>query len=585
MPNRLADETSPYLRLHADDPVDWYPWGEEAFARARDLRLPIFLSIGYASCHWCHVMHRESFRDSAVAEALNDRFVPIKVDRESRPDVDELYMAYVVAANGHGGWPMSVFLTPQLLPIFGGTYFPPEPAHNLPSFLQVLDDVAEAFGHRPHVADNTAEEAMEYLRVLFTPPLPDTISRGLLHRSADALLGVSDPVHGGFGGAPKFPQSPVLDFLLAYHRLTADDRALACAEKTLRAIVRGGIYDQAGGGIARYTIDDSWLIPHFEKMLYDNAQLLTSLAAMQAAKPDSEWESAIRATAAFLERDLATPDGLFVSSLSADTLGEEGATYVWTRDELAALLSADELALAEDTLGVSAEGNWEGRTILTRTAGREHEPEAVDALLGKLLDARQQRPQPAADTKVLVSWNALAARGLLDAGAALYDEGLTGRGLALVQLLLKSAVTADGGVLHQLGDERSLDVRLAEDATALALAVAAGYEATGDEALLGEAARLLHDAGERFSRDGVWYMTPEDSELPLRPVAQHDGPTPSSASLAATAAIKLWRTSGDESFRWYAEDALERLTPIAERSPLRAGTALAATADLFLAGR
>jgi uncharacterized protein len=585
MPNRLADETSPYLRLHANDPVDWFPWGEEAFARARDLRLPIFLSIGYASCHWCHVMQRESFRDTAVAEALNDRFVPIKVDRESRPDVDELYMAYVVAANGHGGWPMSVFLTPQLRPIFGGTYFPPEPAHNLPSFLQVLDDVAEAFGHRPHVADNTAEEALEYLRVLFAPPLPDTISRGMLHRSADALLGMSDSVHGGFGGAPKFPQSPVLDFLLAYHRLTADDRALSCAERTLRAIVRGGIFDQAGGGIARYTVDDGWLIPHFEKMLYDNAQLLTTLASMQAARPDPEWEYAIRATAAFLQRDLATADGLYVSSLSADTRGEEGATYVWTHDELAALLSADELALAEEALGVSAEGNWEGRTILTRSEGREHRPDAVDALLGKLLDARQQRPQPEADTKVLVSWNALAARGLLDAGAALYDEGLTNRGLALVQLLLEGAVATDGGVLHQLGDERSLNVRLAEDAAALALAVAAAYDATGDDALLGEASRLLQGASERFSRDGVWYMTPEDTELPLRPLAQHDSPTPSSAALAATAAIKLWRASGDESFRWYAEDALERLTPIAERSPLRAGTALAAVADLFLAGR
>jgi uncharacterized protein len=585
MPNRLADETSPYLRLHADDPVNWYPWGEEAFARARDLRLPIFLSIGYASCHWCHVMHRESFRDTAVAEALNDRFVPIKVDRESRPDVDELYMAYVVAANGHGGWPMSVFLTPQLLPIFGGTYFPPEPAHNLPSFLQVLDDVAEAFGHRPHVADNTAEEALEYLRVLFAPPLPDTISRGMLHRSADALLGMSDPVHGGFGGAPKFPQSPVIDFLLAYHRLTADDRALTCAETTLRAIVRGGIFDQAGGGIARYAVDDGWLIPHFEKMLYDNAQLLTSLAAMQATRPDSEWEHAIRATAAFLERDLPAPSGLYVSSLSADTLGEEGATYVWTHAELAALLSADELTLAEEVLEVSAEGNWEGRTILTRPKGREREAEAVDALLGKLLHARQLRPQPQVDAKVLVSWNALAARGLLDSGAALYDEGLTNRGLALVQVLLESAVATDGGVLHQLGDEQSLNVRLAEDATALALAVAAAYDATGDDALLGEAKRLLQGAGERFSRDGVWYMTPEDTELPLRPLAQHDSPTPSSASLAATAAIKLWRASGDESFRWYAEDALERLTPIAERSPLRAGTALAAIADLFLAGR
>ncbi len=585
MPNRLAYETSPYLRMHAEDPVDWYPWGETAFARARDLGRPIFLSIGYASCHWCHVMQRESFQDPAVAEALNNRFVSIKVDRESRPDVDELYMAYVVAANGRGGWPMSVFLTPRLLPIFGGTYFPPEPAHNLPSFLDVLDDVSAAFGDRPHVADNTAEQAIAYLSDLFQPPLPDEVSRGLLHRSADSVLRASDRVHGGFGGAPKFPQSPVIDFLLAYHTLTGDERSLEVATQTVRAIVRGGIFDQVGGGIARYAVDDSWLVPHFEKMLFDNGQLLGSLARLQAASPADEWAHAIRMTANFLDRDLATPDGTYMSSLSADTQGREGATYVWTYEELAQALSPAELSLAEKELGVTLRGNWEDHTIITRPNGREKDAEAVDGVLGKLLALRAERPQPDADTKVLVSWNALAARGLLDAGLVLHDQALIQRGLELTRHLLEHAVTPTGDVVHLLGDETSARVRLASDATALALAAAVAHHVSGDEMFLDQAARLLRRASEVFSNGGVWYMTPEDTELPLRPLAQHDSPTPTSASLAAQTATHLWSETGEESFRWIAEDALERLVPVAERSPFQASAALTAITELFLAGR
>ncbi|HEY5540424.1 MAG TPA: thioredoxin domain-containing protein [Coriobacteriia bacterium] len=581
MPNRLAGETSPYLRLHADDPVDWYPWGAEAFARARDLGRPIFLSVGYASCHWCHVMHRESFRDPATAEALNERFVSIKVDRESRPDVDEVYMAYVVAANGHGGWPMSVFLTPSLLPVFGGTYFPPESAQDMPSFLDILDQVSGAFGDRPHVADATAEEAVEYLRAMFAPPLPEEVDPGVLHCSADALLATVDWMHGGFGGAPKFPQAPVTDFLLAYYAFTGDDPWLVAAEKQMRGIVRGGIFDQVGGGIARYAVDDEWLVPHFEKMLYDNAQLLTTLASLHTAKPNDEWARAIRATADFLDRDLATGDGAYASSLSADTLGEEGATYVWTYDELADILSPAQLAIAEDFLGVTLEGNWEGCTILTRRDGRATDAEAVDAVLATLLAERQQRPQPEVDTKVLVSWNALAARGLLGAGVALADPELAERGVALTRHLLDRAVAPDGGVVHLLGDKASADVRLVEDATALALAAALAHNTTGDSGLLASAIKLLDHAQQLFAENGVWYMTPADTELPLRPREQHDSPTPTGASMAALAALSIWRTTGEARFRDLAEDTLARMAPIAERSPLAAGTALAAMCELL----
>jgi uncharacterized protein len=582
MPNRLANETSPYLRLHADDPVDWYPWGTEAFELARDTGRPIFLSVGYASCHWCHVMHRESFRDQATADALNERFVSVKVDRESRPDVDEVYMAYVVAANGHGGWPMSVFLTAQLLPVFGGTYFPPESAHNMPSFLDVLDEVSGAFGDRPHVADATAESAVEYLRAMFAPPLGELPDAALLHRSADEVLRSVDRMHGGFGGAPKFPQAPVTDFLLAYYRLADDERALEAAAAQVRAMVRGGIFDQAGGGIARYTVDDRWLVPHFEKMLYDNAQLLTTLAALHTAAPEAEWAAAMRATADFLDRDLAAPGGAYSSSLSADTLGEEGSTYVWTYDELAAVLSPADLALAEDYLGISLTGNWEdGRTILTRCEGRDNDAESVDRMLATLLAERQQRPQPEVDTKVLVSWNALAARGLLGAGAALENAELTERGVALTRHLLATAVGEDGGVVHLLGDEASAHVRLVEDATSLALAAVLAHEATGDSGLLGSAIELLDHAQSLFAEDGVWYMTPADTELPLRPREQHDSPTPTGASLAALAALRLWRVTGEPRYRALAEDTLARMAPIAERSPFAAGTALAAMCELL----
>ena len=581
MPNRLATETSPYLRLHADDPVDWHPWGQEAFDLARDTGRPIFLSIGYASCHWCHVMHRESFRDPATAAALNDGFVSIKVDRESRPDVDEVYMAYVVAANGHGGWPMTVFLTPQLLPVFGGTYFPPESAHNMPSFLDVLDEVSGAFGDRPHVADATAESAMEYLRVMFEPPLAQMPGAALLHRSADEILGSVDRVHGGFGGAPKFPQAPVTDFLLAYYRFAGDDRALDAAEAQLRAMLRGGIFDQAGGGIARYTVDDNWLVPHFEKMLYDNAQLLTSLAALHTERPHDEWAHAMRATADFLERDLTSPGGALYSSLSADTLGDEGATYVWTYDELAEFLPPADLAIAEDYLGVTLDGNWEGCNVLTRCGGRAEAAETVDRVLAELLAERLQRPQPEVDTKVLVSWNALAARGLMVAGAALDDAALAERGVALTRHLLEQAVAADGGVVHLLGDEASEGVRLAEDAAALALAAVLAHEATGDTGLLASAIRILDRAVDLFAEDGVWFMTPADTELPLRPREQHDSPTSTGASLAALAALRLWRVTEEPRFRALAEDTLSRMVPIAEHSPFAAGTALVATCELL----
>jgi uncharacterized protein YyaL (SSP411 family) len=332
-------------------------------------------------------------------------------------------------------------------------------------------------------------------------------------------------------------------------------------------------------------VDDHWLVPHFEKMLFDNAQMLSTLARLYAISPDGEWAHAMHAIAGFLDRDLAAGNGAYLSSLSADTAGREGATYVWTYEELAEVLSPSEFTIAEKELAVSAKGNWEGTNILTRPNGRLNDPETVDAVLERLLVRRAERVQPDPDTKVLVSWNALAACGLLDAGFALHDESLRDRGLALTRLLLEQAVTPRGDVVHLLGDETGTDVRLAQDATALALAAATASHTSEDAWFLDQAARLLDRANALFADSGTWFMTPESTELPLRPLMLRDNPMPANASLAAGAATLLWRETGEERYRYIAEDALERMVPVAEQSPYHAAAALTQIAELFLAGR
>lgn len=575
MGNRLAEERSPYLALHGNDPVDWHPWGPEAHELARTTGRPIFLSIGYASCHWCHVMQRESFKDPVIAEKLNEHFVSIKVDRETRPDIDEVYMAYVVAANGRGGWPMSVFLTPDLVPIVGGTYFPPERSFGMPSFSEVIDQVALTFAHGAAEVEHAASESADYLRAMFAPPKPEPVEREVVDRAARMLIAAADPHLGGFGGAPKFPQAPVTDFLLAYHAAFEAPRALAAAEFAVENMIRGGIYDQVAGGIARYATDAEWLVPHFEKMLYDNAMLLSTLASLHLLSPREEWAHVMRGTADFLERDLKTPDG-YASSLSADTLGVEGATYVWTHADLAARLTPEELQLAEKHLDLTPAGNWEGVTILTRKPGRDASAEQVDALLEKLRQLRAERPQPDLDDKVIASWNALAARGLIAAGESIEDADMVARGVALVRLLLERATTADHDVLRLVGaaaqDEQAM---LLDDAVGLSAAALAAWVVSADDGLL-EAARLLFArARDRFyDGEGVWYMTPEGSELPVRPREQHDSPLPSGPSMAAAVALALGKATGDEMYRPIAVATLERFSASAAESPFAAGTAL-----------
>jgi len=355
--NALKDQVSPYLTMHVDDPVDWMPWGPEAFERARVEDRPILLSIGYASCHWCHVMQRESFRDAATAEFLNDHFVSVKVDREERPDVDALYMEYVAAATAGGGWPMTVVLTPQGLPVFGGTYFPLTARKGSHSFMDVLRSMDRTWREDRDKALQTAESTLDFLERRSEPPTSGEIDESTIETAVELLLEREDRDHGGFGTAPKFPQAPVLAFLLRFAEESGDENASRAARAALTAMIRGGIYDQVGGGMYRYATDAEWLVPHFEKMLYDNALLLSTLAVAYEAQPDDEYAHVMRRTAGFLESQMRAADGGYIASLSADTDGVEGATYVWTNSELASVLSADEMDLAREHLGASESGN------------------------------------------------------------------------------------------------------------------------------------------------------------------------------------------------------------------------------------
>ncbi len=580
MSNRLASETSPYLRLHAEDPVDWYAWGEEAFAAARESEKLIFLSIGYASCHWCHVMQRESFKDEATAKLLNENFIAVKVDRESRPDVDELYMAYVVGSTGHGGWPMTVFMTPDLWPIFGGTYFPPKPAYGMPSFSELLTQLSGAWKRDRSNVKEAAAESSTYLDSMFAIFERQEVDELVVAEASESIAGVADPEWGGFGESPKFPQWPVLDFLLAFHRLSRNPASLNLVIDSTRFMLGGGIYDQAGGGLARYAVDQIWLVPHFEKMLYDNAQLLSVLAQLQQLAPDPWWQHAARGTFDFLRRDLRLDNGLYASSLSADTEGEEGLTYTWTWEQAAEVLTDDELELARRTLDLTPAGNWEGTNVLTRRDGLRDEPVGVNAVLANLLEARSRRPQPDRDDKALVSWNGLLASGLIEAGAAFDDAEMRAEGLALLERLIEQSVVDDAEVIHLVGDDSATDVRLPEDAAALVRAMLAAHASDPDGGHLDSARAIVDRALELFAAYDVIYMRPTKTELPVRPRETHDGATASGAHLLALDVIRLGRT-GDEELLKRGRRLLERTVEQASTSPFSVGTALQAMAELL----
>ncbi|MCM0638751.1 thioredoxin domain-containing protein [Cellulomonas wangsupingiae] len=589
MANRLAASTSPYLQQHADNPVDWYEWGDEAFAEARRRDVPLLISVGYAACHWCHVMAHESFEDAATAELMNRSFVAVKVDREERPDVDAVYMAATQAMTGQGGWPMTVFATPDGEPFYCGTYYPPRPVGGMPSFPQLLQAMAHAWSQqRDDVAHNASalRDALASVGPAGTPgPLDPASLEADTARALDALAAQYDARSGGFGGAPKFPPSMVLEWLLRRYARTGDERALAMAEGTLDAMARGGMADQLGGGFARYSVDATWTVPHFEKMLDDNAELLRVYAHRWRATGSALALRVVEDGAAWLLREMRTPQGGFAASLDADTRGVEGQTYVWTPEELADVLGPQDGAWAADLFGVTADGTFEhGTSVLTLHADPDDHAR-YDDVRARLLAARDARPQPGRDDKVVAAWNGLAIAALADAGALLGRPAWVSAATDAAELLWSLHVRpgATGPRLTRTSRDgvagRSPGV-LADYAD-----VAEGYlalfSATGDPAWFERAGALLGAVLAHFRDDagGFWDTADDETDAVLaqlqRPQEIADGPAPSGPSAAAGALLTYAALSGSSAHREAAEQALDRPLAVAGRYPRAAGWALA----------
>jgi len=574
--NRLAQETSPYLREHANNPVDWYPWGPEALARARRENKPILLSIGYSACHWCHVMARESFEDSEIAALINRDFVAIKVDREERPDLDQVYMRAVQAMTGSGGWPMTAFLLPDATPFFAGTYFPPSDRFGMPSFRRVLAAVTDAFSNRIGEVEATATQVREYLQRPAVPLAAGSLTPALLDEASTRLARDHDPTHGGFGSAPKFPQPMLVDFLLRSHRRTGDPSVLAMAQQTLQAMAAGGMYDQLGGGFHRYSVDERWLVPHFEKMLYDNALLPRAYLDAWQLTGDAGFRRVVEETLAFVQRELLSPDGGFYSSLDADSEGEEGRFYVWTPHELELALGVDDATAVARAFDVSDAGNFDGRNILHPMT-----PDAAAVLAGareRLLAARAGRVRPHRDEKVIAGWNGLMLRAFAEAGRVLDRPDLLSIAEANARFLL-SRMRSGERMRRSYKDGRATLAGYLEDQAAVADGLLSLYEATFETRWLDEVRRLMRETLAAFwdAPRGAFFDTAADQEqLVVRPQDVTDNAIPSGTSMAVDVLLRGGRLLGEDSWIAIARSSLERLAPTAAKAPLAFGRLLAA---------
>src|SRR5215216_3897961 len=555
MANRLASETSPYLLQHKDNPVDWYPWGEEALKRAREEDKPVLLSVGYSACHWCHVMERESFEDDETARMMNEHFVNVKVDREERPDIDSVYMAAVQALTRHGGWPMTVFLTPDGAPFYGGTYFPPIPSRGMPSFQQLLLSVVDAYENRREEVLQNALAIRDYLQASTAAVMPEAESAGteLLDRAAGILLSQLDRRFGGFGGAPKFPQAMNLEVLLRHYHRTGDRSALDGVELTCRQMANGGIYDQLGGGCSRYSVDAYWLVPHFEKMLYDNALLSRLYLETYQATGDAFYRRIAEETLDYVLRDMTSEEGGFYSAEDADSEGEEGKFYVWTPEELEAVV--DEFGRSTKELG-----------------------DRIATVREKLFAVREERVRPGRDEKILAAWNGLMLRSFALAarvtGREDYREAAIGNATFIVAKLKE-----DGRIHRSYKDGRARFNGYLEDYAMVADGLVALYEATFETRWLVEADALLDAVSELFwdEEKRVFYDTPADhEELVTRPRDVYDNAAPSGTSVATEVLLKiaLFLDRGD--YRQRAEDVLEKLAGGMEKVPSGFGRLLCA---------
>ena len=570
-PNRLAKATSPYLRQHADNPVDWHPWGEEALEKARREDKPIFLSIGYSTCHWCHVMAHESFEDEGIAAVLNEHFISIKVDREERPDLDETYMNVVTALTGRGGWPLSIFLTPDLKPFYGGTYFPPTDRGGLPGFPRLLLALSQAYRQNQEQIGELSRRVLDHLQKMQgvggVGPEPD---QQAVFQAAHLLLQDYDPVNGGLGGAPKFPRSLELGFFLHYYRFSGEFQVLEKLAFTLEKMARGGIYDQLGGGFHRYTVDAQWVVPHFEKMLYDNALLVPLYLAHYQLKNNLYSRRIALETLDFVLREMQAPDGGFYSGWDADSEGVEGKYYVWKLEEVEKVVGPGRAALATAALGISKQGNFEGENILTRPLTLEElahrfslTPEQVEEELegGReaLRRAREVRVKPHRDEKIIVSWNGLMLSALVLGAQVLgerryYEAAAKGTRFILENLL-------KGEVLHRSWTAGQVSgPGFSEDYASLALALLDLYETDFDLFWLTAAQRLMALLDQNFldPEDGLYFYVARDQESPLiRSKSIFDQTIPSGNSLAARVCLRLYRITEEARYRERAQTILK----------------------------
>jgi uncharacterized protein len=577
MANALARETSPYLLQHRDNPVDWLPWGDEALRRAREHDRPLLVSIGYSACHWCHVMERESFEDPQTAALMNEHFVCVKVDREERPDVDALYMEAVQAMTGHGGWPLNVFVTPEQVPFFGGTYFPPEPRQGMPSWRQVLGAVAEAWQTRNDEIRTQGERMAQRLQgAALLEPSDEPIAAAGLDDAVAMLRGAFDSLNGGWGGAPKFPSASVIEFLLR-----RGERQMTLY--TLRSMASGGIYDQVGGGFARYAVDATWTVPHFEKMLYDNALLARGYLHGWQVTGDELLRRTVEETLEWAIREMRAPEGGFYSALDADSEGVEGKFYVWTLDELRSALG-DDFSAAAAWFGASEAGNFEGANVL-ESRGPEPPAEVRERIRARLLEVRAARIRPGLDDKRLAAWNALMISALAEAGAVLGRADFVAAARHAAAFVLDRMRTPEGRLLRTFNaGEARLNAYL-EDHTFLLEALLVLYEATFEERWFTAARETADTIVDRFAdpANGGFFSTSDDhEELVARRKDLEDAPIPSGSSAAAFGLLRLAALTGEARYADHAVSHLRLLHEIAPKHPTAFGHLLQAI-DFHLA--
>ncbi len=588
--NRLSSETSPYLLQHAHNPVDWYPWGEEAFEKARTEDKPIFLSIGYSACHWCHVMERESFEDEGTAAILNRDFVSIKVDREERPEVDAIYMQAVQMMTGHGGWPMSMFLTTERVPFYGGTYFPPQDRHGMPSFARVLHHVATIWKERREQVTEASAEIREILnRSMTSSETEIDIDRDDLDAAAGAIASNFDRVNGGFGGAPKFPASMSLEFLLQVATRTEDATLLHVVTESLEKMARGGIYDHLGGGFARYSVDARWLVPHFEKMLYDNALLIRLYVRGWQATKSEEFAVIARESIEFILREMTSPEGGFYSTLDADSEGVEGKFYVWSLDEIREVLGDEDARAFAALYDGTERGNWEGTNILNLPRRLEDvardlsmTPQDLQGIAGrarqKLLERRSGRVRPGRDEKILAGWNGWMLAAIAEAAIAFrlprYSDAVKKNADFLIETFV-----SDGRLSRSFRDGRVRFDGVLEDYGGVAWGLIKAFEVTAERRYLDVARQLIATVSERFrdTENGAFFDVSDDhEELIARPKEIMDNATPSGNSLVIYSMLRLARYFAEPDLEQTAIDAIRSLWPVAMKYPSGFGFLLGA---------